>query len=279
MFEWGGRKASNIKGYKDMSLQQIRNRLMPLKKGTSRRMFQDMLSSSVLCEDTKKKARKKGAVMNSSLKLEILDMIFVQDRHQNEIAKACKVSEQAVSHIKKKYCTDGDKLEHLINDEVAEASLVEVVEDVVGIFKAEDKPIRSMKQIATIANQFQKKEVGHDRLRQVLKAECNLSFKGVKTHKDDFNLREYKFKRHYFSRFFLDKMGQGWRCINFDESHINELNFCNKAWSRRGKVYRMENKAVVPRVTMVAAVDNLGNKYLSLHQSNSNQRTTQLMLW
>jgi hypothetical protein len=94
----------------------------------------------------------------------------------------------------------------------------------------------------------------------------------------DVNSELAKFKRHYFGKFLLQSYSEKLRVINFDESTIDHFNCVSKTWSKIGKPNRSSNKPVTPRVSMVAAVDNYGNKYVSLHQRNSNRFSTLLIL-
>jgi hypothetical protein len=96
--------------------------------------------------------------------------------------------------------------------------------------------------------------------------------------KDDVNNDAYKLKRHYFGKFLLETLGKQFRVINFDESAIVQMNYALKSWSPIGKSNLGLSKPVAPRVTLVAAVDNLGNKYLSCLQCNSDRFSTQLLL-
>lgn len=69
------------------------------------------------------------------------------------------------------------------------------------------------------------------------------------------------------------------RILNYDETWINRWTFASRAWSRRGVNNVCHSKAVSPRITVVAVVDNFGNQYMAVSQGNTNQHTTQLFLW
>lgn len=94
----------------------------------------------------------------------------------------------------------------------------------------------------------------------------------------DTNNDAHKLKRHYFAKFLLRALNGGYRVINYDESAIVQMNYSYKSWSPIGQSNLGLKKPVAPRVTLVAAVDNLGNKYVSLLQCNSTRFTTQLLL-
>lgn len=105
-----------------------------------------------------------------------------------------------------------------------------------------------------------------------------LSHKQVQYNKVDVNSDPFKFKRHYFGKFLIKTLSEKYRVINYDESTIDHFESFHKTWSSIGCQERSKNKEVNPRVSLVAAVDNYGNKYMSMLQCNSNRYTTMLIL-
>jgi hypothetical protein len=53
----------------------------------------------------------------------------------------------------------------------------------------------------------------------------------------------------------------------------------DRSWSTKNFRGHSVKKPVNPRVSLIAAVDNYGKKYISILQANSNQNTTMLLLW
>jgi len=72
----------------------------------------------------------------------------------------------------------------------------------------------------------------------------------------------------------LNKLAAGYRIINLDESTISCSNFRRYSWRRQNDTAYINKKAINPRITLVAAVDNIGNKYASFFIGNSNSKTT-----
>jgi hypothetical protein len=157
-------------------------------------------------------------------------------------------------------------------------SEIDVVTEVIETFKREKKFIVSSSKIAKICSLILGNKVKIKRVSQIMKEECQLSYKRNFTYKVDINLESHKLKRHYFGKFLLERMHQGYRVINFDESAVDQFDFQYYSWSQKGMKNAYCSKVVSPRITLVAAIDNLGNKYMSMLQCNSNRHTTILVL-
>ena len=82
----------------------------------------------------------------------------------------------------------------------------------------------------------------------------------------------------HFGVHFLDNVYQGKRILSFDESQIEFNNYPGYKWIERGKQKNIKVSPMWPRMTLVIAVDNLGNIYCCIFQANSNQLTSALML-
>ena len=68
------------------------------------------------------------------------------------------------------------------------------------------------------------------------------------------------------------------RLINIDETWIGESDFRRRKWQVKGISNSLPLKGVRPRITLIAAVDTHGQKYLSLLQANSNSDIMRIYL-
>ena len=59
--------------------------------------------------------------------------------------------------------------------------------------------------------------------------------------------------------------------INIDETWLGMSDFRKMHWKPMDKNCSIKSKAIAPRISMITAVDKLGNIWLSLTQSNSNK--------
>ena len=62
----------------------------------------------------------------------------------------------------------------------------------------------------------------------------------------------------------LEYLNRGYRVINCDESALSFQNFTRKAWKIRGDKNTLPEKKLAPRISMLAAISNYGEVWLSL---------------
>ena len=77
--------------------------------------------------------------------------------------------------------------------------------------------------------------------------------------------------RQQFSLKMLDLLVNGKRILAVDESWFGETNYQRTAWQSNASKESQRNNVFQPRITMVAAIDNFGEAYLSIIQNNNNQ--------
>ena len=68
------------------------------------------------------------------------------------------------------------------------------------------------------------------------------------------------------------------RIINIDESWIDSGDYRRRSWQRKGVTNANPVKKVSPRITLIVAVDSLGQIYASILQANSDADTFGLFL-
>jgi len=62
----------------------------------------------------------------------------------------------------------------------------------------------------------------------------------------------------------LELIDQGKILINIDESWLNETDFRRMKWREYGSSNTVPGWPLAPRITVIAALDSLGNVYLTL---------------
>jgi hypothetical protein len=68
----------------------------------------------------------------------------------------------------------------------------------------------------------------------------------------------------------LDLLSSGTRILNIDESFIGQTNYTRQLWQKPFEKESMRMMPVAPRISMIVALDNFGDVYLTLSQSNTN---------
>jgi hypothetical protein len=73
-------------------------------------------------------------------------------------------------------------------------------------------------------------------------------------------------------------MTQKTRILNMDESSYDKWGYHYRTWRKKGQRNEIQQTKIKPAVTLVVVADSTGSIYSSLLQSNSNEKTTMLMI-
>ena len=68
------------------------------------------------------------------------------------------------------------------------------------------------------------------------------------------------------------------RIFNFDESWINWSTYIRKHWVSKNEPATINNRVIIPRIAILAAIDTSGNIYYALTQSNTDSKVLGLFL-
>ena len=67
--------------------------------------------------------------------------------------------------------------------------------------------------------------------------------------------------------------------LNIDETWINESDFRRRKWREYDGTNAVPTHSLTPRITLIAALDTMGNIYLTLTQANSNNKTMEIYFY
>ena len=76
----------------------------------------------------------------------------------------------------------------------------------------------------------------------------------------------------------LDKLSEGVRIINVDETWITQADFHRRKWRRKGETNSISVRIVQPQISMLTAIDTDGNLFYALSHGNTDFYTKQLFL-
>ncbi len=62
----------------------------------------------------------------------------------------------------------------------------------------------------------------------------------------------------------LEYLSQGYRIINIDETFIGSTNYTRKHWQSEFAFRSIVDHKVSPRISMIIALDNYGDVYMSV---------------
>ena len=77
---------------------------------------------------------------------------------------------------------------------------------------------------------------------------------------------------------FIQLWEEGYVFLNIDESWLSYTDHRRMKWQVHGTTNSLATKALVPRVSVILAIDSIGRSYLSLMQANSNSTVMSVYL-
>ena len=107
-------------------------------------------------------------------------------------------------------------------------------------------------------------EVSMKQVRRVLKRDLHLSFVKAKKLYPNSNQLIVQVQRQQYAMALVRIMEEGKRIINLDETWLNETSFTRRVWAPKEGHGNVRLHAVMPRVSMIAALDTDGRVWYSL---------------
>ena len=116
-------------------------------------------------------------------------------------------------------------------------------------------------------------EVSEATIRSILREQLGMRFSKLKKLPNQANSLRNLHMRQKFGMKVIDLLFEGKRILNIDETWIGQTNFRRQAW--RGPLNPESERInpVQPRITMIVALDNHGDLYITVMQNNTNQYT------
>jgi len=136
------------------------------------------------------------------------------------------------------------------------------------IFSADQVASRVMKDTALI--------VSNNEVRNVMKRDLDMSYQKMKRSALHAN-SEYNLvlrQRYAIKMFTLTQKKTVF--LNIDETWLDASDYTRHGWQQRSSSCSVPLLQVRPRISMITGLDSLGNIYLSLTQSNSNQKVMEV---
>jgi len=115
--------------------------------------------------------------------------------------------------------------------------------------------------------------VSNGTINKVLKEGQLLKFRKAKKVPLHANSLRNQYMRQQFSLKLLGLLLDGKRILAVDETWFGETNYQRQSWQWSQKQKSQTLDVFQPRITIMAAIDNYGDAYLSLLQANNNQYT------
>ena len=134
----------------------------------------------------------------------------------------------------------------------------------------------SISTVVQYVNQHTELQAKPWEVGRVMKEELGMRFRRVEKGPVYLNSVRNLILRQQAAFKVLELLGQGKVLINVDETWLNELDFRRMKWREYGTSNINHGFPLSPRITVIAALDTLGNIYLCLTQAHSNNKTMEI---
>ena len=138
--------------------------------------------------------------------------------------------------------------------------------------------IDSAKWLQQELNTHLELQVKPHEVRAILKEDLGMKFRKIKKSSLHLNSRQNLILRQEWAVRFLKLWDEGKTFLNFDESWLGMSDFRRYKWQEADSTNSVPTLALVPRVSVLLAIDSTGSSYLSLTQANSNSSIMELFL-
>ena len=158
----------------------------------------------------------------------------------------------------------------MIDKRDQEVAKMETVQETIGEMLEEETFIDNVQQVRNEVQRRHQLEVSVEYVRQQFKA-MNIKYMKVKQVAPQANSDRSLVLRQRWAMNFLE---QDWRhknVVNIDETWLGMCDFRRMHWRPGDRNYSTKVKGLTPRISMITAVDKMGNVWLALTMSNSNQ--------
>lgn len=208
--------------------------------------------------------RRKYCNLSIGEKVEIAHAAVIKYRFHRDIAEEFRVSTGLVGRIVRMAKTG-----HF-------AKLVAEVEIFANVGKMIGKTCKrlletdgALSSVASVRDRVQARlphRISLKRVSRVMRDNLGLKFKKAKSIAARTNCVSCLYQRQVFAKKLIDEMMTGKRVINIDEASLSEARFVRKAWGHRNLPLRPLKMPLGHRVSIIAAVDNLGASFFALVQ-------------
>jgi transposase len=203
-------------------------------------------------------------------KIDIIHEVLILKRPQQDVAKKYYRTAGYVSRFVKRFRQNRKLLREMIDQRDQAVAKAEVVQEVIQELLDENTFIENIQQVIEECQIRQQLEVKPAFIRKQL-AEMRISYRKVKHVNFQANSERCLVLRQRWAVSFLELNWRHKNVINIDESWLGMTDFRRMHWRPTDRNWSVKAKALQPRISMITAVDKLGNVWVCLSMSNSNK--------
>lgn len=116
------------------------------------------------------------------------------------------------------------------------------------------------------------RKLGFKKVMSVMRDELGLKFKRTRPILARTNCISSRYQRQQSALHLIDELMAGKRVLNIDEASLSETSFLRKGWGVRGQALRPIKKPLGQRLSLIAAIDNLGGSYFAVAHGTIDSR-------
>jgi len=226
--------------------------------------------------DLQKKA--KLHQLSSEQLLGINRAFFIDKLAPREIAAQFTINRLLVYRVIKGFRSKSGYCEALQAKEQVARTKMEATVAVVEAFISRDQHIWRMSQITDEVKREHGLTVTDALVSRVLRGRFGMRYRRVQHVAFTGNSERCLALRQLFAERLLHQLQKGTRFLNVDESWINSGDMRHMKWRKKGQTNSISDKAIQPRLSVIAAIDTEGEAYLSLSIANTDSDTFRLFI-
>ena len=211
-------------------------------------------------------------------KIEIVHKALIQHLSYSDISKLHEVKPALIGSLVKKSMADNNFFAELRQIKVKKERMAEVIEETANEFLEEHSLIFNSHQIYQKVNEKIEGKVTKRQISFILKNKLGLTYRKLGRIEVHANSAMNLILRAKCGKTVLDKLSQGKRFINIDESWINVKDFRRKCWRKRYTSNTVGTSAVHPRITFMVAIDTDGSVFFAVSSVNTDTNSKRLLL-
>ena len=155
---------------------------------------------------------------------------------------------------------------------------LDLVYQVVALHQRRQLPVASSALIQAHIKDAYDFVVSKSAIQQILRNKLGMSYRRARSVPVQANSERCLVLRQQYAMVMFEQLEKGQRVINVDESWLNESSFFRKIWASKSQPATYQLRNVSPRISLIAAIDNKGNAWYALNQSNTDSSVMLLFL-
>jgi len=226
-------------------------------------------------ESMRKRVKKRQKVSHTEI-LSLAHRVLVENEYVADAAKAFRISAARVSQLVKRVSKDITTLEAMRQQHYDSRNREAIIRQQILSMLAQRRYLDSCETVRLYIKGQTDLDPSRGEVLRVMKDQLHMRFKKVQRGPIHLNSVRNRILRQQGATRMLQLINEGKILINIDESWLNECDFRRMKWREYGTSNTLPGFPLTPRITVIVALDSLGNIYLTLTQANSNNSTMQI---